>query len=89
MLTAAAEITADHLRSKGYVDNDMMKTVLAEHYQWIFNIYSGVAHGFAWPRLVPGTESMPGDFSADLWATVCAAQIAIDRLENAHQGPTR
>ena len=86
LLTASAEIIADLLRSKGHVNNDMFKTVLAEHYQWIFNIYSGVAHGFAWTGLVPGTGSMPGDFSADLWATVCAAQIAIDRLENAHKG---
>lgn len=37
-----------------------------EHLSWMFNVYSGVAHGFAWPGLVPGTEDMPGHFLADL-----------------------
>jgi hypothetical protein len=83
ILEETAKIVGDLLLAAGY-DLGETQPALSEHLLWIFNMYSGVAHGFAWPRLVPGTNSLAGDFSADLWITACAAQLAVDRLEKAH-----
>ncbi len=41
-------------------------TVAKEHVRWMFNIYSGIAHGFAWPWLAPHTNSLPGHFIVEL-----------------------
>ena len=86
VLDAAALIISDLLQTSGYQDPDN-PPLLAEHFSWTFNIYSGVAHGFGWPRLVPGTPSLPGDFTSELWSTVSVCHIAIDQLQQAHQAP--
>lgn len=52
--------------------------VLAEHITWIWHAYSGAAHGFGWPRLLPGTDSMAGNFVADLGLVVPVAHLAFD-----------
>jgi len=46
------------LASRGYPPETL--PIMAEQITWIFHVYSGVSHGFAWPRLVPGSQSMPG-----------------------------
>lgn len=51
---------------------------IAEHVRWIFQTYSGVAHGFAWPSLVPGTASLPGHFIADFTTVVNIAHAAAE-----------
>jgi len=56
---------------------------LREQLHWVFNIYSGIAHGFGWPKLVPGTQSLAGDFASDLWMTASVSLLAIDRLQAA------
>jgi len=86
VLDEAALIIGDLLHASGYQDSDN-PPLLAEHFSWTFNIYSGVAHGFGWPRLVPGTQSLPGNFTAELWSTVSVCYIAIDQLQQAHQAP--
>jgi hypothetical protein len=55
-----------------------LATSAKEHVRWIFHVYSGVAHGFAWPWLVPRTESLPGHFISDLTTTVNVASLAVD-----------
>lgn len=55
-------------------------SLLHEHSDWVWNVYSGLAHGFTWPRLLPGIETsrgLPGDFSLDLHQTASAAEMAI------------
>lgn len=49
-----------------------------EHIRWLFHTYSGIAHGYAWPRLVPGTRSLPGHFIADLTMIVNIGFLAAD-----------
>lgn len=56
---------------------------LREHLHWVFNTYSGIAHGFGWPKLVPGSQSLPGHFVSDLWLTASVSLLAIDRLRTA------
>lgn len=48
--------------------------------------YSGVAHGFGWPRLI-SNEAVPGDSIADLWLTAATNQLAVDLLQKAHHSP--
>lgn len=47
-----------------------------EHIRWLFHTYSGIAHGYAWPWLVPGTKSLPGHFIADLTTIVNIGHLA-------------
>lgn len=84
VLDEAASIIGDLIRPAGYHGTGG-PSQLGEQFSWTFNIYSGVAHGFGWPRLVPGTQSLPGDFTSELWTTVSACHIAVDQLERAHQ----
>jgi len=85
VLDEAALIIGDLLQTSGYQSpNDPPQ--LTEHFSWTFNV-SGVAHGFGWPRLVPGTQSLPGDFTSELWLTVSVCHIAIAQLQQAHQAP--
>jgi hypothetical protein len=57
---------------------DNLATVIREHVRWMFNIYSGVAHGLAWPWLVPHTESLPGHFIAEFTTAANVAHLAAD-----------
>lgn len=57
---------------------DDLATVAREHVRWMFNIYSGVAHGFAWPWLVPRTQSLPGHFIAEFTTAANVAHLAAD-----------
>lgn len=57
---------------------DDVADAIKEHVRWIFHLYSGVAHGFAWPWLTPGTASLPGHFIADLTTVTNVAHLAAD-----------
>ena len=65
VLERTAAVVAQMLSTLPEYDEGVA-TQLREHLSWTFNVYSGVAHGFAWPRLVPGTSSLPGHFLAEL-----------------------
>lgn len=45
---------------------------LAEHVAYIWNAYSGEAHAFGWPRLIPG------DFVADFGLVASVSHLAFD-----------
>ena len=87
LLKETAQIVGDLLLASGF-DDGSTQPALSEHLLWIFNNYSGVAHGFGWPRLI-STQPVPGDFIADLWITAAANQLAVDLLQKAHQGPEK
>ena len=76
-LMAMATVIGELLVTNGY-DSPGGGKSFAELMTWIFHVYSGVAHGFGWPRLVPGSNSMPGDFMADLYMVTCVADFASD-----------
>ena len=75
-LVAMATVIGEMLTANGYESPEGWP--LAELMTWIFHVYSGVAHGFGWPRLVPGTDSMPGLFAPEFYMVTCVAQIAFD-----------
>ena len=85
ILRETAQIVGDLFLASGY-DDGKEQPALTEHLLWIFNIYSGLAHGFGWPRLI-STQSIPGDFAGDLWNTAATNQIAVDLMEKAHRPP--
>lgn len=54
--------------------------ILRDHSNWLWNTYSGVAHGYMWPRLLWGISSdrrLPGDFPLDLHQVATATHIAL------------
>lgn len=75
MLRRMAVVVATKLASLGFGDTQAQ---LVEHVSWVFNIHSGVAHGFGWPKLVPGTDALPGRFIADLTLVTSMGQLAFN-----------
>lgn len=53
---------------------------------WIFNAYSGKAHGYGWPYLVPHANDLPGDFVSDLTMLASVTHVAVHVTEEAHLG---
>jgi hypothetical protein len=43
---------------------------------WVFNVYSGIAHGYAWPALMWKIGSYPTNFVVDLWLVAMIADRA-------------
>ena len=43
---------------------------------WVFNVYSGIAHGYAWPTLMWTIGSYPTNFVRDLWLVAMIADRA-------------
>jgi len=58
-----------------------------EHVAWTFNTYSGVVHGFGWPRLVFGTDSLPGVFIAELGLVAGITHFASDLVVSRSTSP--
>ena len=77
LLREMAWVVGKILAARGYADTAIAGQV-SEHVAWTFNVYSGVAHGFAWPRLVPGTRSLPGHFIAELLLISNVTHLAFD-----------
>lgn len=75
-LQAVARVVGKLLADSGY-DRTALPAH-GEHLAWTFNTYSGVAHGFGWPRLVPGTDSAPGHFLSDLYLVTSTTQLAFE-----------
>lgn len=53
---------------------------LRDHADWLWNTYSGAAHGYLWPRLLWGISSdrrVPGDFPLDLHQVAAATHMAM------------
>ncbi len=71
-LKEVARVIGEQLATSGF-DDSVAPEVFAEHIMWIWHAYSGAAHGFAWPRLLPRT-----DFIADLGLVVPVTHLAFD-----------
>lgn len=53
--------------------------ILQDHGAWLWNTYSGLAHGYTWPRLLPGISpdrGIPGDFPMDIYQVAVVTHIA-------------
>lgn len=81
-LDSMAEVIGELLNSAGI--NDGLQGAVSdpaaqikEHVRWIFHVYSGIAHGLAWPWLVPSTEDLPGHFIADFTMIASIVNFAV------------
>lgn len=84
ILTAMATVIAQELTLNGYMGSDAQELV-AEEIEWVWHAYSGVAHGFAWPRRLPSyagpsVTPMPGDFYAEFGFVVSITHLALRKL---------
>lgn len=67
--------------------NSQEERTFEEHLSWIFNVYSGLSHGFGWPNLMPHAGDFPGDFVADFSLASHFAGYAIDVAQHRLQPP--
>lgn len=90
MISEAVEIVANRISEYSGTPSTAgvleYQQPLAEQLMWIFNAYSGKAHGYGWPRLTLHQRDLPGDFVADLTALVTLTGMAIHVTEEAHFG---
>lgn len=87
MLTEAAGILADRVAARtGDAEDLSVRRVLIEQLLWIFNAYSGKAHGYGWPRLVAHPDDLPGHFVSDFGLLAGVSQMAVHVTEEAHLG---
>ncbi|SMY01673.1 hypothetical protein [Brevibacterium antiquum] len=63
------------------VGEELGHEFLTDHVTWLWNTYSGLAHGYFWPRLLPGLAEddrrIPGDFPLDLHQIATATHMAL------------
>lgn len=60
--------------------DELGREILKDHVTWLWNTYSGLAHGYFWPRLLltdSGDRRLPGDFPLDLHQVATATHMAM------------
>jgi len=63
---------------------EVVRQAHREHVMWVFQFYSGLAHGYGWPTLCP-----PGELVADLVVITGVAALAMQVLaERTQKQPT-
>lgn len=68
MVLDIADSLAQVLVDAGYNDEDEL-VALREHLAWMWHVWSGVAHGWAWPKFIPGLDDADHDVAPGHWAT--------------------
>jgi hypothetical protein len=84
VMTGAAEVISAALAAESG-DLDGNQQSLREHVIWVWNTYSGEAHTYAWPRLLPSTgqdRRVPGDYPGDFFMVANTAHIAMLALQD-------
>ncbi|WEV76764.1 hypothetical protein O9K63_09105 [Janibacter cremeus] len=79
MLSESARLIEKLLRESGH--EEFPARQIAEHFTWLFHVYSGVAHAWGWPWMAPGTDSAPGHFIADFSTTVSVGHVALQLVD--------
>ena len=84
MIKEAAAIMADLLVKQG--SSQESTTQLSEHLEWVWHVWSGTAHGWAWPKYFPGMKNeshdvAPGHWVTDFRALASLVQIALRLLK--------
>lgn len=69
-------------------DRTSVQKQLQEHIEWMWNVWSGMAHGYAWPDLAPGERSttqhtVPGHWVGDFLQFASFTQLALIQLRDA------
>lgn len=74
----ALQVAAEGQKDAGILD-DYGPEILHDHASWLWNTYSGLAHAYSWPLLLPGISSdnhMPGDFPLDFYMIANSCVVA-------------
>lgn len=95
MLKSTAHTMAEAIArdSAHGTDNSQVQKQLQEHIEWMWNVWSGMAHGYAWPDLVPGERSadqhiVPGHWVGDFHQLASFTKLALSHLREAsRKGP--
>lgn len=84
VMTGAAEVIGAALAaSPDYPDGN--RQLQREHVIWLWNTYSGAAHTYAWPLLLPSSgqdRRVPGDYPGDFFMVATTAHIAMLALQS-------
>lgn len=90
MLKSTARTMAEALArdSANGTDEPQTQKQLQEHIEWMWNVWSGMAHGYAWPDLIPGEKSshqhiVPGHWVGDFYQLASFTQLALTQLGDA------
>ena len=62
------------------IEGGVEHEILRDHADWLWNTYSGLAHGYSWPRVMwslSGDRRIPGDFPMDLYHVATCTQVAL------------
>lgn len=62
------------------IEGGVEHAILRDHAVWLWNTYSGLAHGYSWPRVMwslSGDRRIPGDFPMDLHHVATCTQVAL------------
>lgn len=79
VVTGMIGAVIDALHTAG-VDDELGTQGLRDHAHWLWNTYSGLAHGYSWTHLLwglSGDRRIPGDFPMDLFNVATCLQIAL------------
>lgn len=87
MIASTASIIGDWLTARGA---DQPPVALEDHLPWMWNAWSGIAHGWAWPKYLPGNEDpdrdvAPGSWILDFKALALIVHLALKLLADAFE----
>lgn len=85
MIKETSQIMANLLVSRGLAKEDTVQ--LSEHLEWMWHVWSGMAHGWAWPKYFPGGDSDDRDIAPGHWVTdfrtlTSTVQLALQLLND-------
>ena len=67
MIKETSQIMAKLLVLQGLSEENIVQ--LSEHLEWMWHVWSGMAHGWAWPKYFPGADSEDHDVAPGHWVT--------------------
>lgn len=76
---------ADALQADDSSNDALNRAILEDHAKLLWNTYSGLAHGYSWPRTLWGLSPdrrIPGDFTMDLYHVATCTQVALLAILN-------
>lgn len=87
-LKGAAEVIGKQTQDRADAEGIDTESTLSEHLLWMFNLYSGKAHGLGWPLLVHHEGDLPGSFAADIYQLANITCLAILALQRGYAIPS-
>lgn len=87
VLEGAAEVIGCRTQEQPDAAGIETGATTSEHLLWMFNLYSGKAHGLGWPKLVHHQKDLPGNFAADIHQLSSMTHLAVSVLQEGFEAP--